>query len=244
MAQDHPQQRMYNSSVVDTSRRSTVADSAATCDRPAAEVSPACGDGGKSAQCPASPVAAATGPSRRLCRRLRARGSCAADLGRCEGQQWCPGSVPAGSLLPGTPSPRGVPEDYLGRRPPPSTSSPCHVLSSRCRPPFFRRGKAAVSKGFGPVELALGIQLGQEHAPGLQPHTLGFPIPQAPPTGTGRRKARRQVFPSRSAPQHPEDALKDRTIRDGFRAPCGEALSSGNKGAIFSHCASVSSDCS
>jgi hypothetical protein len=29
----------------------------------------------------------------------------------------------------------------------------------------------------------------------------------------------------------------------GFGPPRGEALSSGNKGAIFSHCASVSSDC-
>jgi hypothetical protein len=169
---------------------STGACSAAACAHLAVEASPDYGDAGKSAQCPASPVASATGPNRRLCRKSRAQASCAAARGLGEGRQWCPGSVPAGSLPLGTPSPRGFPKAYLGRRPPPSTSYPCHVWSSRRRLPFFRWGKAAVSKRFSPVELALGIQLGQAHAPRLQPHALGFPIPEAPPASARGRKPR------------------------------------------------------
>jgi hypothetical protein len=42
--------------------------------------------------------------------------------------------------------------------------------------PCFRRGNAPV-EGFGPIQSALGVQVGSKGPPGLEPHVLRFPIP-------------------------------------------------------------------
>jgi hypothetical protein len=46
--------------------------------------------------------------------------------------------------------------------------------------PCFRRGKAPVGEGFGPIQSALGVQLGSKGPPGLEPRVLRFPIPPFP----------------------------------------------------------------
>jgi hypothetical protein len=173
------------------------------------------------------------GPSHRPSRRSHAQASGAVARGRGAGRPWGPGSVPTASRLPGKPRPRGFPKEDRGRRPPPAPSSPCHVWSCRRRPPVFRRGKAAVSQGFRPIELALGVQLRQEPAPHLQPHAWGFPVPEAPPAGTGGRQPRRHVLPSGTASQAPEEAFEDRPMRDGFRAAAWRGLECRSQGSAL-----------
>jgi hypothetical protein len=153
-------------------------------------------------------------------RRLRARPPGALARDGHGGQR----SVPAGSLLPGTPSPRGFPKASLGRRPPPSAADPCHVWSSRRRLPFVRGGNAAVSTRLSPVALAWGIQGRQGHAPRLPPHALGSPIPAAPPARARGRRARRQDVPARAAPEAPQDAFASGPSREGLRAPTWRSL--------------------
>src|SRR5215831_10925889 len=100
----------------------------------------------------------------------------------------------------GTPSPGGVPEEHLRRRPPPATLCLCPVWFCRRRPPFFGRGKTAVGKGFRPIQLALGVELAEESAPGLQPDVVLCPIPQASPAGTGGGIPLGPIFPACSGP--------------------------------------------
>src|SRR6266852_5594492 len=54
-------------------------------------------------------------------------------------------------LLPGTPSEGTLPKEDRGRRPPPSTSSPCPAWFFRLRSPFFRGSKAPFQKRFAPL---------------------------------------------------------------------------------------------
>jgi hypothetical protein len=56
--------------------------------------------------------------------------------------------------------------------------TPAHLFSRglNCHPQRLQTNRAA-----------LGIELAQESPPGLQPHVVLFPLPQAPPAGTRRR---------------------------------------------------------
>ena len=97
--------------------------------------------------------------NQRPCRRSSASDFSAAFPGLGAARPPAPASARSTRLRLGTPSPGSFPKEDLGRLPPPSTSYPFRVWSARHRPPFFGRGKTAVSKRLGPVELALLIQL-------------------------------------------------------------------------------------
>jgi len=60
---------------------------------------------------------------------------------------------PRTGLPTGTQNKGGPPKEFRGRRPPPSTSSPCPAWFFRLRRPFFRRGETAVQKRLAPVQL-------------------------------------------------------------------------------------------
>src|ERR1700680_3340918 len=62
------------------------------------------------------------------------------------------------------------PEEHRGRRPPPSTSSPCPAWFFRIRSPFFRRSETPVQKRFAPLQLLALVQLAQKRPPDVQPN--------------------------------------------------------------------------
>src|SRR6266446_10630674 len=76
-----------------------------------------------------------------------------------------------------------LPEEDRGRRPPPSTSSPCPAWFFRLRSPFFRGSKAPVQERFAPLQLLAFVQLAQKRTPDFQPNVPLLPIPQPPPAG-------------------------------------------------------------
>src|SRR6266436_2506052 len=106
------------------------------------------------------------------------------------------------------------PEEDRGRRPPPSTLSPCPAWFFRLRSPFFRRSKTAVQKRFAPLQLLALVQLAQKRPPDVQPNA---PL----------RKIHRIPSSTRRFSIHGRPPLR-----------CLGGL--GSKGAIFFHCASVS----
>src|ERR1039458_7097016 len=94
------------------------------------------------------------------------------------------------------------PEEDRGRRPPPSTSSPCPAWFFRRRSPFFRGSKAPVQKRFAPLQLLALVQLTQKRPPDFQPNAPLLPVSQSPPAGRGMREFLRQILPASPAPQN------------------------------------------
>src|ERR1700730_2781514 len=92
------------------------------------------------------------------------------------------------------------PEEDPGRRPPPSTSSPCPAWFFRLQRPFFRRSKTPVQKRFAPLQLLAFVQFAQKCAPDVQPDALLVPVPQPPPTSRRVRIFLRQILPASTAP--------------------------------------------
>jgi len=116
--------------------------------------------------------------------------------------------LPRAGLHWGTQSKAAFPEEYPGRRPPPSTSCPCPAWFFRLCSPFLGRSETAVQKRFAPVELLALVQFGQECSPNREPHALLFPIAQPPPARGRRRKLVGQIAPARPAAQNPQDAFQ------------------------------------
>jgi hypothetical protein len=96
----------------------------------------------------------------------------------------------------------------LGHQRRPSPSSPCRLSSPRCRSPFFRWDETAVQDRLRPFQLALGIELAQQHPP--EPLPGAIPGPRAEPTPTRGRRAiyARPIFPGTAGLQHEEDAVE------------------------------------
>src|ERR1700722_2037944 len=88
-----------------------------------------------------------------------------------------------------------VPEEDRGRRPPPSTSSPCPAWFSRLRSPFFRWSETAIQKRFAPLQLLALVEFTQKHPPDVQPNAPLFPVAQSPPAGRRMREFLWQVLP-------------------------------------------------
>src|SRR6516164_625847 len=104
------------------------------------------------------------------------------------------------------------PEEDRGRRPPPSTSSPCPAWFFRLKRPFFRRSKTAIQERLAPLQLPALVQLAQECAPDFQPDALLLPIPQTPPARRRMGIFLRQILPASTAPQDPENSFQHATI--------------------------------
>src|SRR6266581_972774 len=105
-----------------------------------------------------------------------------------------------------------LPEEHPGRRPPPSTSSPCPAWLFRLQRPFFRGSKTTVQKRLAPVQLLSLVQLAQKRAPAIQPNALLFPIPQPPPASRRMRIFLRQVLPAGARPQNPQNSFQHTAI--------------------------------
>src|ERR1700674_4776855 len=106
----------------------------------------------------------------------------------------------------------GLPEEHPGRRPPPSTSSPCPAWFFRLRSPFFRGSKTPVQKRFAPLQLLTLVQLAQKRPPDVQPNAPLLPVSQPPPAGRGMREFLRQVLSSSPAPQNPQNPFQHMTV--------------------------------
>src|SRR6202790_3715139 len=104
------------------------------------------------------------------------------------------------------------PEEHRGRRPPPSTSSPCPAWFFRLRSPFFRGSKTPVQKRFAPLQLLALVQLAQKRPPDVQPNAPLLPVSQPPPAGRGMREFLRHVLPASPAPQNPQNPFQHMTV--------------------------------
>src|ERR1700681_2700984 len=104
------------------------------------------------------------------------------------------------------------PKEDRGRRPPPSTSSPCPTWFFRLRSPFFRGSKTAVQKRFAPLQLLALVQLAQKRPPDFQPNAPLLPVSQPPPAGRGMWEFLWQVLPASPAPQNPQNPFQHRTV--------------------------------
>src|SRR5213594_1980188 len=112
------------------------------------------------------------------------------------------------------------PEEDRGRRPPPSTLSPCPAWFFRLRSPFFRRSKTAVQKRFAPLQLLALVQLAQKRPPDVQPNAPLLPISQSPPARRRMREFLRQILPASPAPQNPEFLPAHGDSRSTDDRPC------------------------
>src|SRR6202162_5644772 len=106
------------------------------------------------------------------------------------------------------------PEEDRGRRPPPSTSSPCPAWFFRLLRPFFCRSETAVQKRFAPLQLLALVQLAQKPPPHVQPTAPLFPVSQSPPAGRGMREFLRQVLPASPAPENPQNPFQHTAVLD------------------------------
>src|SRR6266567_4368168 len=108
----------------------------------------------------------------------------------------------------------GPPKEFRGRRPPPSTSSPCPAWFFRLPRPLFGRGETAVQKRLAPFQLLAFVQLAQERSPDVQPDALLVPVPQSSPAGRRVRIFLRHILPTSPAPQNPENPFQHPTVLD------------------------------
>src|SRR5712692_8009507 len=109
-------------------------------------------DAARSVRFRAVPAARATDRCRRLCRRSPASVSAEDALhDDTDLRGSSRASFPRAGLPPGMQSEGTLPKEYRGRRPPPSTSSPCPAWFFRLRSPFFRGSKAPVQERFAPL---------------------------------------------------------------------------------------------
>src|SRR5271165_5806105 len=106
------------------------------------------------------------------------------------------------------------PEEDRGRRPPPSTSSPCPAWFFRLRSPFFRRSETPVQKRFAPLQLMALVQLAQKRPPDFQPNTPFLPVPQAPPARRGMREFLRQILPASPTAENPQNPFQHTAVLD------------------------------
>src|ERR1700736_2699081 len=102
--------------------------------------------------------------------------------------------------------------ELLDHLPPPSTLYPFPASFCQLGRPFFSRREAGVDEHFVPVEQAVLIERVEEGVPDLHQHVFAFPLHQPPPTGTGRRIPLRQISPTSTAPQHPQNAFETSPI--------------------------------
>src|SRR5713226_6135587 len=105
------------------------------------------------------------------------------------------------------------PEEDRGRRPPPSTSSPCPAWFFRLRSPFFRGSETLVQKRLAPLQLLALVQLAQKRPPDVQPNAPLLPISQ-PPARRGMRGFFGQVLPASPAPQNPQNPFQNMPVLD------------------------------
>src|ERR1700690_1843855 len=106
------------------------------------------------------------------------------------------------------------PEEHRGRRPPPSTSSPCPAWFFRLRSPFFRRSKTPVQKRFAPLQLLALVEFAQKRPPDVQPNAPLFPVSQSPPAGRRMREFLRQILPASPAAQNPQNSFQHTAVLD------------------------------
>src|ERR1700693_5844503 len=106
------------------------------------------------------------------------------------------------------------PEEDRGRRPPPSTSSPCPAWFFRLLRPFFCRSETAVQKRFAPLQLLALVQLAQKRPPDVQPNAPLLPISQPPPAGRRMREFLGHVLPASPAPQNPQNPFQHVPVLD------------------------------
>src|ERR1700686_3550116 len=104
------------------------------------------------------------------------------------------------------------PKEDRGRRPPPSTSSPCPAWFFRLRSPFFRRSETPVQKRLAPLQLLALVQLAQKRPPDVQPNAPLLPVSQPPPAGRGMREFLWQVLPASPAEQNPQNPFQHATV--------------------------------
>src|SRR5947207_4460836 len=169
----------------------------------------------RSVPCRAAQAACAAGRRHKPCRQSPAPASAAVGPHGDAALRGSPrASSPQAGLPPGMQSEGGLPKEDPGRRPPPSTSSPCPAWFFRHRSPFFRRSKTAVQKRFAPLQLLALVQLAQERAPDVQPHALLVPVPQSPPASRRVRIFLWQVLPASAAAQNPQNPFEDTTVVD------------------------------
>src|SRR6202162_547592 len=100
------------------------------------------------------------------------------------------------------------PEEDRGRRPPPSTSSPCPAWFFRLRSPFFRGGKTPVQKRFAPLQLLALVQPCQKRTPDVQPTAPLLPVSQSSPARRGMREFLRQILPASPAAENPQNPFQ------------------------------------
>src|SRR6202162_4733608 len=125
------------------------------------------------------------------------------------------------------------PEEDRGRRPPPSTSSPCPAWFFRLLRPFFCRSETAVQKRFAPLQLLALVQLAQKRPPDVQPNAPLFPVSQSPPAGRRMREFLRQVLPASPAPQNPQNSFQHTTVLDPRTPPLALFGRPGEQGRDF-----------
>src|ERR1019366_10170076 len=125
------------------------------------------------------------------------------------------------------------PEEDRGRRPPPSTLSPCPAWFFRLQRPFFRRSETAVQKRFAPLQLLALVQLAQKRAPDLQPNALLLPVAQPAPARRRMRKLLRQVLPASTAPKDPQNPFQHQTVLDPRTAALAMSGRFGEQGRDF-----------
>src|SRR6202163_4116357 len=113
---------------------------------------------------------------------------------------------------PGMQNKLGLPEEPPGRRPPPSTSSPCPAWFFRLRSPFFRGSNTPVQTRVAPLQLLALVQLAQKRPRDVQPNAPLLPVSQPPPAGRGMREFLRQVLPASPAPQNPQNPFQHTTV--------------------------------
>ena len=153
-----------------------------------------------------------------------------------------PTSIRSTSPRAGTPRPVELPEEDLRRLPPPSTSYPCRVWSSRRRHPFFAGAKLPSANVSSQSRRPCSSS-----SPRNARQTLG-----QTPCSSQSRSRRRQVLgegycPGRSCQRAPERSThripsKHSRFPFGGRPPALERLIFGSSGSILPHCSSVSSE--
>src|SRR6266852_4442835 len=166
-------------------------------------------DAARSVRSRAQPTAFAAGHCRNHDRRSGAAVSAAAAPREFGGlRRSSRASFPRVALRAGMQNKGAFPKEDPGRRPPPSTSCPCHAWFFRLQRPFFGGSKTPVQEGLAPLQLFPLVEFGQKRPPDIEPDTLLFPIAQSAPAGRWRGELFRQILPASAAAQNPQNAFE------------------------------------
>src|SRR5580704_19154490 len=106
------------------------------------------------------------------------------------------------------------PEEHRGRRPPPSTSSPCPAWFFRLLRPFFCRSETSVQKRFAPFQLLALVQLAQKRPPDVQPNAPLLPVSQPPLASRRVREFLWQNLPASPAAENPQNPFQHTAVLD------------------------------